>query len=328
MKKDLAKNRNKAQASKDFWDKLKATDVREQSTEELQRQLQLQKKREAKLSKEALERERELERREVGFSARLLVQATLPHSEPDIKKYTEFERTNGHVTVRIQARKEFGFPYGTYPRLLLSWITTEAVRTKSPELVLGDSLSEFMERLDLNPRGGERGNITRLRNHMQRLFSAGISATYKDQSSWKNISFYPVEKTHLFWDPKKPEQGSLWKSTIRLNQTFYEEIIKKPVPLDMGALRSLAKTRSPMALDIYAWLTYRYSYLAEPVLIPWHSLQEQFGGDYNRERDFKRKFVQQLQRVKELYPDAKFDVAQDGLKLISSRTHIRLIRGR
>ena len=36
--------------------------------------------------------------------------------------------------------------YGTLPRLLLAWVCTEAVRTQSRELVLGDSLSVFMRK--------------------------------------------------------------------------------------------------------------------------------------------------------------------------------------
>lgn len=293
------------------------------STEQVLRKERTRKKRDAALSREALERELELERREVGFSSRLLVQATLPHSEPDITESTEFERSNGYVKVRIQAREEFGFPYGTYPRLLLSWITTEAVRTKSPELVLGDSLSEFMGDLGLGRTGGAIG---RLRNHMQRLFTSTVSATYQDAGRWVDVGFRPVEKAQLFWDPKSPDQSSLWRSSITLNKTFFEEIVRKPVPLDMGTLKALAKTRSPMALDIYAWLTYRFSYLHEPTLIPWELLQRQFGGDYDRERDFKRKFRSQLTVVQALYPSARFDVSLEGLKLFPSRPHVRLLR--
>ena len=81
-----------------------------------------------------------------------------------------------------------------------------------------------------------------------------------------------------------------------------------------------------MAIDIYAWLTYRFSYLHESTLIPWALLKNQFGGDYERERDFKRYFVLQLAKVKELYADAKFEVTPDGLRLFPSRPHVRLLR--
>ena len=35
-------------------------------------------------------------------------------------------------------------PFGNYPRLLLAWTSTEAVRTQSRELLLGRSLAEFI----------------------------------------------------------------------------------------------------------------------------------------------------------------------------------------
>ena len=68
-------------------------------------------------------------------------------------------------------------PYGNLPRLLLAWMCTEAVRTQSPDLVLGRSLSEFMKKLGMAPAGAGR---TRLRNQMSRLFSAVVSLVYTD----------------------------------------------------------------------------------------------------------------------------------------------------
>ena len=50
------------------------------------------------------------------------------------------------------------------------------MRTKSRELILGSSLSEFMRKLGMASIGGAR---TRLRNQMDRLFSATVSLIYK-----------------------------------------------------------------------------------------------------------------------------------------------------
>lgn len=86
----------------------------------------------------------------LGYMARVLVQATMPHSA---KVGNEFSRTNGNLHVSILAPSEVGLPYGSYPRLLLAWLTTEAVRTKSSTLYLGESLSEFMGKLGLLPTG-------------------------------------------------------------------------------------------------------------------------------------------------------------------------------
>ena len=57
----------------------------------------------------------------------------------------------------------------------------------------------------------------------------------------------------------------------------------------MGARKAVKQ--SPMALDIYYWLTHRMSYLGRQTLIPWEALAMQFGAEYDRTRDFKRKFL-------------------------------------
>ncbi len=297
-------------------------------SEELYRELQQEKANEQAVAKEVVGAELEEERREIGFNARLLVQATMPHSDPG-PGITEFERSNGFVTVTINGRKKYGLPYGTYPRLLLAWVTTEAVRTKSPELELGDSLSQFMAKLDLGKSGGRHGSVPRLREHMQRLFTSTVSAEYQKAGEWRQVTFCPIEGACIFWDPKNPYQGSLWRSCISLNHRFYEEIVYRPVPIDMAALRALAKARSPMAIDIYQWLTHRMSYLRKPATVPWPALQLQFGGDYGRLRDFKARFLRHLKRVLELYPQANVEPNDGGLLLRSSRTHVpmRALRG-
>ncbi len=267
---------------------------------------------------------------EIGFSARLLVQATLPHSKPKPGVY-EFERSNGFVTVTINGRKKYGLPYGTYPRLLLAWITTEAVRTKSRELELGRSLAAFMAKLDLTKGGGPQGSAPRLRQHMQRLFTSAVSATVERGGEIHSIGFLPVEKFSLFWDPKRPGQGALWQSSLSLTPLFFDEITKKPVPVDMAALRALVKSRSPLAIDIYQWLTFRVSYLRQPTTIPWPALQLQFGISQDLPvRLFKAKFSRRLKQVIEVYPQAKVEPTKAGLKLWPSKTSVpmRLVKGR
>jgi hypothetical protein len=51
----------------------------------------------------------------LGFTARSLVQATMPHSKP--KEYY-FTRKNGNFSFSMLANPEIGLPYGSIPRLL------------------------------------------------------------------------------------------------------------------------------------------------------------------------------------------------------------------
>ena len=259
---------------------------------------------------------------ELGFMARAMVMASLPHSKVE---GTEFERTNGDYTLSIVAPSRVGLPYGTIPRLLLCWLTTEAVRTKERELVLGDSLSGFMRQLDLVPTGGRWGSITRLRNQTERLFASSVTAIYRDRQRTRIENRAVIDSADLWWHPKEPNQGSLWQSTVTLSEPFFREIVDRPVPIDMRALRGLKK--SPMALDVYVWLTYRMSYLVKPTEITWQSLQAQFGAGYPTTpqgiRHFRQKFLAAMKRVEIVYSGGRATPTDGGIKLLPGRPHVR-----
>jgi len=201
------------------------------------------------------------------------------------------------------ARSEVGLPYGSIPRLLMAWLTTEAVKTKNRELVLGHTLSEFMAQLDLVPTGGRWGTITRLREQMVRLFAASVSCTYDDGKRWAMHDVKPVTKANLWWDLKSPQQVGLFESTLTLGEDFFNEVTAYPIPIDIDALKAIK--RSPMALDIYCWLTYRMSYLKKSTVIPWVVLQIQFGAGYPSTTrgtlDFKRAFIREMKKVHAIY---------------------------
>lgn len=256
----------------------------------------------------------------LGYMGRALVQATMPHKRVS---GNEFVRRNGTFKLTMLSPSDVGLPYGSIPRLLTAWITTEAVKTQQRELVLGRSLSEFMTQLDLVPTGGRWGTITRLRDQMRRLFSASISCTYDNSDRGAGINMQVAEEYHLWWEPKQPQQASLWESTLILQKKFFDEITSNPIPLDMDVLKALR--RSPMALDIYCWLTYRMSYLKSDIEIPWLALQTQFGSDYASNpqgvRDFKRAFLRELKKVHLMYKVGA-ESGGAGLVLRPSRTHI------
>lgn len=255
----------------------------------------------------------------IGYMARMLVQATLPHKATND---LVFKRENGALTLSIVSPD--GLPYGSIPRLLLSWMTTEAVRTRSPVLQLGSSLSSFMAELDLGRRGGKRGDITRFKNQAERLFSSTIACRYKDEVLTQGKGFLIADEYSLWWQPKTPNQLPLWKSTVSLSQKFFEQLIEKPVPVDMDAMMKLK--RSPMALDIYFWLTYRLSYLHREIVLPWPLLQMQFGADYGHDTEgqynFKRKFLKRLKDVLVIYDKARVFDADKGLLLKPSPPHV------
>lgn len=264
----------------------------------------------------------------LAFSARAMVLATLPYRDPGNVPF--FGRENGRYSLYIEPgsyiidgkKVSLGYPYGNIPRLLLAWMTTEVVRKKSRELVFGESLTDFMSQLGLKVTGGQEGSIRRLRMQMNRLFGAKISCTYHDKKKLSFRNIHVTTGTDFLWDPLHPGDYRKWEHHgIILGEDFFNEIIARPVPLDLRVLQAIKK--SPLALDIYAWLTYRMSYLKRETTIPWPSLRLQFGADYARLRDFKKSFLEQLRVVKMLYCHASFSTESErGLTLYPSRPQV------
>jgi hypothetical protein len=268
----------------------------------------------------AIETESAREAGALGYMARALVQATMPHKRTAGEV---FLRRNGQLTLRMMADPEVGLPYGTLPRLLVAWLTTEAARTKERTLVMGPTLSAFMAKLDLTPSGGARGDSTRLKEQLQRTFSCAIACLYNAQEYQAYMRFALADQYILWWDKKRPDEVT-WQSTVTLGERFFEEAVGCPVPVDMRVLKAL--TRSPLAIDIYTWLSYRMSYLKRRTAIPWGALQAQFGSDYpltaRGRRNFKSNFLQQLRKVHVLYPMASFEMTEGCLILLPGKPHV------
>ena len=115
------------------------------------------------------------------------------------------------------------------------------------------------------------------------------------------------------------EQPDLFGSFVELSQDFFQAVIDRPVPVDLRVLRAL---RSPLALDIYCWLTYRASYLAPAGRVPWPALALQFGAGYADVRKFRYFFLRQARSVLKLYPEARIFEGDNGLVLRPAAPHV------
>jgi len=268
-----------------------------------------------------------------GYMGRTLVQATLPYREPPrtlevwerVVGQTSLIIKQGHTKNRAGQWQRIGYPYGSYPRLMLAWIGAEVVRTRERTIVLGDSLASFMAELGIGEHrsGGKNGARTRLRDQMMRLFLADISAQLGGASTEENLHMKNLdvaENANLFWSPTNPDQAGLWQSTILLGETFFEETKANPVPVDLRALRALRS--SPMALDLYCWMTYRYFSLKDTTTVPWSALHEQFGSETKTLKKFRENFLPALKKVMTVYPAAKATPQAAGLFMEPSKTSV------
>ena len=259
---------------------------------------------------------------DLGFIARMMALCSLPRSNPG--NQLQYKRVNGPYTLIITATGNYKLPYGNLPRLLMAWISTEATTAQSRILVLGDSLSEFMRTLGVlsSDSGGSTGVRTRLRNQMNRLFHASVELSYEDKHHKQFVASRVVDRGEFWWDPKRPDERSLWNSKIELGEKFYNEIISHPVPIDMNTLTALK--RSPLGLDLYLWLVYRTFPLRAPVRISWKQVYRQFGVEPDKANDrvtvdnFRKDCLRELKKINLAWPGLNYSTAPGLLILLLS----------
>ena len=260
---------------------------------------------------------------DLAFLARELVQCTLPHTDPG--PVPVWARTNGHYTLSIVSAYDprtgglVGYPYGSVPRLLLFWMTSEAVRACSPRLELGATYAAVLRALGLSPAtgGGPRGDAARVRGQTRRLLTATISFIYSDAHRETRLSMPVTSSVTLWWTPRHPD--ACWEGHLELSPAFFNALTASPVPVDLRALRALRK--SPLALDLYAWSTHKalvVSRRGKPQFVPWRGLKAQLGGDYADPKNFRRKAELALRKVQAVFPGLHLADAAGGVVVLPS----------
>jgi hypothetical protein len=257
----------------------------------------------------------------VSFQYVPLIQCSFPHGDPG--QETRFTRRNGWLELTLStARADTGLPYGVPARLLTIYCASEAVRQQSPEIYLGRSVHEFLRLLDIPVTRGERGSLRVYANQLLRLIHCALSIdeNIRDLGGRTGLHIRQAlfaSEAKLWWDDA---EGVGQGSSLVLSPVLYESIVERSAPLSTHAIRQLRK--SPMDLDVYAWLVHRLFTLGKPSTLSWEQLSGQFGHSYTQIRYFRRFFGESVQRVLKVYPEARLKWTDSGLTLLPSRPHI------
>ena len=267
----------------------------------------------------------------ISFQYVPLIQCSFPHADP--KDAAKFTRKNGWLELTLGTTSlEYGLPYGVPARLLTIYCTSEAVRTNSPEIYLGESVHDFLRRLDVPITRGARGSRSVYANQLLRLIHSTLSIdeNIRDGAGRQGLHMRQalfVEEAKLWWDD--PEHSKNRKgagrsigngSSLMLSSVLFHSILERSAPLATSAIKQLRK--SPMDLDVYAWLVHRLFHLSKPSMVSWEQLSNQFGHNYREPRTFRRFFLDSLKRVSAVYTEAKFNVGASGVLLLPSRPHL------
>ena len=257
----------------------------------------------------------------ISFQYVPLIQCSFPHADPG--EEATFTRHNGWLELTLSAtRRDMGLPYGVPARLLTIYCASEAIRTRSPEIYLGRTVHEFLRCLDIPITRGERGSLRVYANQLLRLIHCAVSIDENIRDAGGRTGLHIrqalfAEEARLWWDEAEVVgQGS----SLVLSSVLFQSILERSAPLSTAAIRQLRK--SPMDLDVYAWLVHRLFHLSRPNTVTWAQLSGQFGHGYSQPRKFRHFFLDSLKRVLAVYPEAHVRPAEVGLILSPSRPHV------
>lgn len=256
----------------------------------------------------------------IGFLYSGLCQAALPHKRlPDT---TPWQIKSDHITLivdpgsrpgRGDAPEPVGVPYGSRARLIMLYLQSEALRTKSREVNLGRTMTDWLRRMGV-PIGGK--SVALIRDQAERISRCRLSFNVAGTGGMQFRQQTIVDDA-LFLDVREGTQPSLFLETARLSERFYEELQRHPVPLEEAAIRAI--NNNSMALDLYAWLAYRLHALKGPTPVSWSALKGQFGAGFRARHHFEASFTENLRLTLAVYRDAKIEVTARGMTLMPSR---------
>lgn len=256
------------------------------------------------------------------FLHTVMCQVGMPRRMTDART---FERHNGHMSILLEAGKLYSgkdwveqpLPYGTTPRLIMVHLSSEAIRTQSRKVEIGDSMRQFLLTLGMGDGGGPRGGYTVVRRQVEALAACRLSIGMQAQGKVVTVDAKPIKRFEA-WLQQNDSQPALWPGYMELSPEFFDTLTNHAVPLDYRALAALK--HSALALDIYTWLAHRLCRITQSggVMLSWHNLHEQFGQEYGNPKDFKREFRDVLRQVLVVYSTARIDEVDGGIRLYSS----------
>jgi hypothetical protein len=264
------------------------------------------------------------EEQRIGIIHAGFAMTALPHRAT---AETVWERQSGDIKLllesgRTSATELIGLPYGSVARMILLYLQTEAVRTRSRDVELGRSMNTWLNSMGMG-NGGHNYNLVREQSRRLSLCRLTFLRVSAKQTFVTNGSF--VHDAILPNDDTDDNQLQFWRPCVRLDEGFYKSLIEHPLPVREAAIRSLG--HRSMAIDIYLWLAYRLHILEKPIKLTWRNLANQFGSGFADIKNFKKKFKEPLALALAAYPDAKVELENGGLVLYPSRPPVESVSG-
>ncbi|MDO9713083.1 replication protein RepA [Paracraurococcus lichenis] len=227
--------------------------------------------------------------------------------------------------------KVLGVPYGSLPRLILIHIMSEAVRTRSRQVHLGDTFTDWMRRMGFRTASyGPRGSATLVRQQLDRLLACEWMIRWDSEKIDGSNEFAMKElKLANEWVGTTASHGAFTREIV-LTEAFHNHLARHAVPLNEHAIRQIRE--SATALDLYTWLAYRLPRIsqAKPISMSWQQLAAHFGNEQANMRKFRQTVRDAWEhQVSAVYPEARAEFDTSIIRLHASPAPLqqKLVQG-
>lgn len=264
----------------------------------------------------------------IAYVANFLVNAALPIDDPKdernwLREYTGAQFGQAYVHFQALDRSDDGIlsphpglPFGYYARLLISWFTTRAMRSRSPLIALPSTARQFITtELGL----GDDGNtLAELSRQLTKLFHLNIQLEYRHNGQLTKKHFRIFSGQHVganYWDHRQPQHRGTYVPQVLLDSDMWTYVQVHGVPFRADIQNHLAPNCT--AIDLYKYLSlFQYALhkrdAKAPELIPWGQLAASMGNN-STSSSFHRTVARALELVRLYYPECRTEVRRGGL---------------
>lgn len=253
------------------------------------------------------------EKPELFYLPEIFVGSLFPHTQIESNIWVADRPLH---TLRISS--PYGVPYGSLPRLLIAYI----INTPSALAFLGNSRRRFKNILgcEMTDREFDR----QIRN----LF---FHTLIDIEVVWGGASVVGTDSRLLIIGARDPSwrnyqdlKSTKWRKELQIHPLFFDFVNNaKQVVFNFGTYLSLSE--SPLAMDLYIWLSREWSALQEKGKsensYTLHLLQEFFGCEEKSHSDFKEELVNCFHKVLPHFPGF-----QNNVKLFEDGEHLVLTK--
>lgn len=262
---------------------------------------------------------------DTGYLPVEFVHMTLPYRKPEQPYWV---RSNGSARLSITAgefidhegKAQRFVPYGKHARAALLYLMTEVKRSGSRDIVIGSSFRSFAKAAGIPASGTNARDVV---NQLRALLRATVAFSNVEKADEGQLKItegqYVVADTAQLWiDVRKEhlDEDGLLTSTVRISESLFSSIMSdRTRPIDLAKYARLARAKSPMAMDIFIWLSSRFYTLERSprieTRITWEQLHNQFGSDSSIYK-FKENFARALELVLEVEIGGRVEIVSEG----------------